>query len=127
MLAGLECGREMLIYKGGQMYIKYIIIIISLIWCVPCWGYSVDQLADAIYKAENSKTHPYGILAHYKHTTSRQACINTINHAKRDWDGRGDFIIFLASRYAPIGVKNDPNNLNKNWIKNVKYFLDKFK
>jgi len=85
---------------------------------------NVEKLADAIYKAEGgSKTsHPYGILKKYKTTTPRQACINTINHALRDWDGRGDFIIFLGNRYCPVGAENDPTGLNKNWIGNVRYF-----
>jgi len=89
--------------------------------------YSNDQIANAIFRAENSKSHPYGILTHYKTTTPRQACINTIIHAKKNWDGKGDFIEFLGSRYCPIGAKNDPTGLNKNWIKNVKYFLTKEK
>jgi len=84
--------------------------------------YSDEQIADAIFKAENSKSHPYGILAHYKHTTPRQACINTIRHAKRDWNGKGDFIAFLGSRYSPIGCDTDVGT-NKFWVKNVKYFL----
>ena len=90
----------------------------------PC---EVQTLANAIYKAEGgAKTsHPYGILAKYKHTTPRQACINTIKHAFRDWDGKGDFIAFLGSRYAPIGAKNDPHNLNANWVKNVTYLYNK--
>ena len=38
-----------------------------------------------------------------------------------------DFISYLASRYAPIGVKNDPNGLNHNWQNNVRFFYKKFK
>lgn len=89
--------------------------------------YTNEQIADAIYLAEGgAKTrHPYGILAKYKHTTPRQACLNTIAHARRDWNGQGDFLEFLAKRYAPIGAKNDPTNLNKNWLKNVRWFLKK--
>lgn len=84
----------------------------------------VERLADAIYLAEGgAKTaHPYGILAKYKTTTPRQACINTIRHAFRDWDKRGDFISYLGARYAPVGASNDPRGLNKNWVKNVHYF-----
>jgi hypothetical protein len=85
--------------------------------------YTNDQIANAIFKAENSKSHPYGIMQHYKHTTPRQACINTIRHARRDWNGEGDFIAYLQKRYAPLGVKNDPRGLNKNWLKNVRYYL----
>ena len=87
--------------------------------------YSDNQIADAIFKAENSKTHPYGILAHYKNTSPRQACLNTIAHAKRDWNGNGDFIVFLGSRYCPVGAKNDPTGLNKNWVRNVNRFLER--
>jgi len=82
----------------------------------------VDKLATAIYHAENSKSHPYGILAHYKTTTPRQACINTINHALKDWNGQGDFIEFLGSRYCPLTIKGE-YYLNKNWVRNVKYYL----
>lgn len=94
----------------------------------PVWAseteYSNEQIANAIYFAEGgAKTrHPYGILAHYKNTTPRQACLNTIAHARRDFKG-GDFITFLGNRYCPIGAKNDPTGLNKNWVKNVKRIL----
>lgn len=85
----------------------------------------VGKLADAIYLAEGgAKTsHPYGILKKYKTTTPRQACINTINHALRDFKG-GDFISFLGSRYCPVGCSNDVGT-NQYWIKNVKYFYYK--
>lgn len=88
---------------------------------------NINKLANAIYLAEGgAKTnHPYGILTHYKHTTPRQACINTIRHALREWSGKGDFIEFLGSRYAPIGVANDPKGLNKNWVRNVRYFYER--
>jgi hypothetical protein len=97
-----------------------------LIFAVPTKSeINVHVLADAIYKAEGgSKTkYPYGIMAKYKHTSPRKACINTINHAKRDWNGKGDFIKFLSKRYCPIGAKNDPRGLNRNWVKNVKNYL----
>jgi len=101
------------------------ILILMLVGVVKAQEINLDKLANAIYHAENSKTHPYGILAKYKHTTPRQACINTIKHALRDWNGEGDFITFLGSRYCPIGTSNDPRGLNKNWVKNVRYFLSK--
>jgi len=87
----------------------------------------IEKLATAIYYAEGgAKTsHPYGILAHYKQTTPRQACINTIKSAIRRYEKtnkRLDFITFLSKTYCPIGAKNDPQGLNKNWVKNVRYF-----
>jgi hypothetical protein len=91
--------------------------------------YSNDQIANAIYWAEGGKatSHPYGILAHYEHTTPRQAAINTIKHARRDFKGENwlglDFIEFLGNRYCPVGADNDPTNLNVNWVKNVKSLL----
>jgi len=83
-----------------------------------------ERLANAIYRAENSKAFPYGIMHHYKHTTPRQACLNTIRHRIEDWNGEGDFIAYLGQTYAPLGAGNDPQGLNKNWIKNVRYFYN---
>jgi len=83
-----------------------------------------ERLANAIFKAEHSKTWPYGIMHHYKHTTPRQACLNTIRHRIEDWNGEGDFIAYLGQTYAPLGAGNDPQGLNKNWIKNVRYFYN---
>jgi len=102
-----------------------LLLVIFLLTSTICEAYTNEQIADAIYKAEggDKTNHPYGILVKYKHTTPRQACINTIAHAKRDWDGKGDFITFLGNRYAPIGADNDPLGLNRNWINNVKYYL----
>lgn len=88
----------------------------------------VERLANAIYIAEggNKTSHPYGILKHYSNTTARQACINTINHALKDYNGNEEgFIEFLGGRYAPLGAGNDPTNLNRNWVKNVKFWYQK--
>ena len=113
--------------------IKALIFCIAAFFC-PVWAaekvnttYTVEQIANAIYKAEGgAKTkYPYGILKKYKKTTPRQSCIKTIKHAQKDWDGKGDFVEFLGSRYCPVVAKNDPKGLNRNWVKNVKYFLVK--
>ena len=90
---------------------------------------NVERLANAIYIAEggNKTKHPYGILAKYKHTTPRQACINTIKSALKRYNKqgvKGDFIAFLGKTYCPVGAKNDPNGLNKNWVKNVKHYYE---
>lgn len=102
-------------------------LVLSLVLIKPARAelvYTNEQIARAIYYAEGgAKTsHPYGILTHYKTTTPKQACLNTIAHARRDFQG-GDFIAFLGSRYCPVGASNDPRGLNRNWIRLVKYFL----
>lgn len=96
----------------------------------PAHAYTDEQIVNAIYLAEGgAKTaHPYGILAKYKHTTPRQACLNTIKHKHIQWlaaGGKGDFLIYLSQHYCPVGAANDPGGLNRNWVKNVRYFLNK--
>ncbi len=92
--------------------------------------YPDEQIVNAIYLAEGgAKTnHPYGILTKYKVTTPRQACFNTVrNQRKRHkaHDCGYSYLECLQRRYCPIGAKNDPTGLNKNWLKNVRYFLKK--
>ena len=102
-------------------------ILFMLVMTVVCHAEesTPEAICQAIWHAEGGfKTnHPYGILAKYKHTSPRQACINTVKHKYRDWNGRGEFLTYLASRYAPLKVANDPLNLNINWLKNVRYWL----
>ncbi len=119
------CSKKCKVLAWARREMKKMAVIFLLIFiCSNAYAYTNTQIANAIFKAENSKTHPYGILTHYKHTTPRQACLNTIAHAKRDWNGKGDFIVFLGNRYCPVGASNDPKGLNKNWVKNVRYFLN---
>ena len=115
--------------KGWVFYIVLWLVgfaVIFLCSVARAEEYTDDQIATAIYYAEGgAKTSfPYGILTHYKHTTPRQACINTIRHARKDWNGKGEFLEFLQKRYCPINCDND-NGTNKFWLKNVKYFLRK--
>lgn len=87
-----------------------------------------EEIVKAIYLAEGgAKTrHPYGILTKYKTTTPRQACFNTVKnqrkrHAKHNC-GK-EFLACLRDRYCPLGASNDPQNLNRFWLKNVKFYL----
>lgn len=38
-----------------------------------------------------------------------------------------NFITFLGNRYCPVGANNDPQGLNRHWIKNVTYWYNKLK
>lgn len=107
---------------------KTLLIIISLIIVTSSVSnaYSLDQWADAIRQAEGNTN--YGVLTHYKHTTPRQACKNTVWHRWVAYKKSGlktPFVAFLGASYAPIGADNDPNGLNINWQHNVMYFLIK--
>lgn len=110
-------------------FILFILLCASLnVYATGMTTTRANQFADAIYKAEGgTKTkHPYGILS-VKTNNPRQVCINTV---KANWlrfqkqTNYTDFVEFLGSRYAPTkNATNDPNSLNKNWVKNVKHFL----
>jgi hypothetical protein len=91
--------------------------------------YSDNAIASAIYIAEGgSKTnYPYGIKSinvHGNKSYALQICLNTIRHQRQIWlktSKKVDFIDFLALRYAP--PSDSP--LNRNWAKNVKYWIGK--
>jgi hypothetical protein len=100
---------------------------------------TMNRIADAIFCAEGgSKTpYPYGIKS-VKTSTPRHICINTIQHAWKDFEGDGartgrndlqvikplsckvslPFIQFLGARYCPssvdyVGYRNWTNNVFK--------------
>lgn len=90
------------------------------------------EIVRAIFLAEGGEKaqYPYGIRSVSCSTQDecRQICLNTIRnnrkrYAKYGYKDYSTYLEFLASRYAPIGAGNDPKNLNKNWLNNVRYFL----
>lgn len=86
-------------------------------------GYQINTWAEAIHHAEGNNN--YGILAHYKQTSYKQACINTVRHNYKRWikAGKPDkYLDFLGARYCPVGCNND-NGTNKYWVDNVGYWL----
>jgi hypothetical protein len=87
-----------------------------------------NKIADAIYIIEGgAKTKfPYGIIS-VKTNDPRRVCLNTIRNNWIRWQNagsQGDYLQFLANRFAPIGANNDPKNLNKNWLPNLRKVLD---
>jgi len=49
-----------------------------------------------------------------------------VDRMYREWvaaGSKGDFLDYLQQHYAPIGAKNDPKNLNRNWGPNVRAYL----
>ena len=93
--------------------------------------YTLDDWADAIFKAENSKNHPYGIMLKgcTKDTPEfcRKACKRTVENTlikyrnERCKDGEGD-LECLSRRYCPINSDTD-NGTCQFWNKNVNFYL----
>jgi len=86
-----------------------------------------NKVVDKIYIIEGGKKAkvPYGILS-VKTNNPRKVCYNTVRNNYKRWlkAGRpGTYLQFLASRYAPIGVSNDPRNLNSNWYRNLSFYM----
>ena len=108
--------------------IKYIVLF--LLMTGTCHAWTNDQIADAIFKAENSKKYPYGIKSvdtKGDEAYARKICLNTIRNNRVRFTKQTkytDYLEFLASRYCPIGAPDDPTGLNVNWLKNVRYFLN---
>ena len=77
-----------------------------------------NQIANAIFKIENSKKYPYGIKS-VKTSNPRKVCINTIKNNYIRWQKsgkKGDFLNYLADVYCPKSC--DPVG-NANWKKNI--------
>jgi len=81
----------------------------------------------AIRHAENGRAgREYGVL-HPKalgksYRTQAGWCAATVQKHYDRWvkaGKKGDFLESLARRYCPVGADNDPNGLNKHWLKNV--------
>lgn len=81
----------------------------------------------AIRHAENGRAgREYGIL-HPKalgkdYRTQAGWCAATVQKTYDRWTRAGkpgDFVTYLGKRYCPVGADNDPQGLNRHWVKNV--------
>ena len=91
-----------------------------------------NKITDAIYLVEGGKLakKPFGVLSVpcYDYETCRRIAHNTVVKNFKRWQDAGEpgeYLEFLSKRYAPMGAENDSQNLNRNWLKNVRYFLEK--
>ena len=87
----------------------------------------------AIRHAENGgKGREYGILhPRVKPTYRSQAgwCATAVQKNYDRWTKagkRGAFVVFLGRRYCPVGAENDPQGLNRHWVKNVRHYVSRF-
>lgn len=102
-------------------------ILILLVACVAhAETFDAEAIADAIYKVEGGAKakKPYGILSVKcsSEAECRQICINTVQNNFTRWQvagAKGDYLEFLANRYAPPSA----HPLNKNWLPNLRRVL----
>lgn len=94
----------------------------------------LDRWADAIYLAEggDKARYSYGIRSIPYSTVSeaRRYCKNTVyntlvKYRKSRCNPDEKDIDCLARRYCPVGASNDKTGINKNWKKNVLFYLNK--
>ena len=116
----------------------------SLLWAKQTWSneitgerqtgneiIDVERLATAIRTAENSKSHPYGVMRDYCHAGAeaqcRKGCIQTIEKAKKNLDYKSaeEFIQKFGEIYAPTKgktLRKAEREKNPFWYRNVLYF-----
>ena len=95
--------------------------------------YDVEEIADAIYVIEGGikAKKPYGVLSVPCHSEAdcRRIVLTTVENNFSRYQIYGykthpDFLSFLQSKYAPTkNATNDPQGLNNNWLKNLRYYL----
>lgn len=97
--------------------------------------FSDIQIVNAIYLSEGGDhaTYPYGIRSIKCESKSacRNICLTTVRHNRKRFEEYGyreypQFVQFLGERYCPTKGRNlssSEKRLNKNWVKNVEYFL----
>lgn len=117
---------------GLVAFVLFILLLTLIPRCAFAKTFTYNELADAIYWAENSVKYPYGIRSintRGDKEYARRITINTIRRNVARYKEYGHrnyqtYLSFLASRFAPEGAKNDPKGLNSHWKKNVIWFLN---
>lgn len=120
---------------------KLILLTLAVLLCgcdqVPAMAYTDEQLVMAIYHAEGGAAaqYPFGIRSVYcaTWTQCKRICETTIRHNHRRFELYGHkrfatYLEYLQDRYCPARGRNlssAERKPNKNWIKNVKYYLGK--
>jgi hypothetical protein len=109
---------------------RLLVLLVILVIPSVCLAQEIneDKLIKAIYLAEGGERakKPYGILSVPCSTkqSCESVCRNTIRHRYKHWkqeNSTKDFISYLGATYAPESC----SPLNRNWIKNTRYFYEK--
>lgn len=98
-----------------------------------CLAYSDEEIVNAIFIIEGGykAQYLYGIrsVSYKDEAEARRICFNTVRNNRKRFADYGHkkyntYLEFLASRYCPIGAKNDKKGLNKYWLRNLRYYLE---
>lgn len=96
--------------------------------------YSDQEIVNAIYLAEGGKSaqYQYGIrsIKCESKKDCRRICLRTVKENRKRFENyvrnrSEDYISYLGRIYSPLQARNDPKGLNRNWIKNVRFYLMK--
>jgi len=87
------------------------------------------------YREDEGFTDSDGRFIRYRSEVEKQCrwCVRTVEANMGRWKrlskekrkGYTDFIDFMGDRYCPVGAENDPNGLNANWERNVRFFYNR--
>jgi len=98
----------------------------------PALGAIKPKFNVAIKKAENNPRN-FGVLSEQVNSPKQANSLLNKSIENNFWRWlstnrdnllpKEKFVDFMQQRWAPIGAKNDPKNLNKNWAPNVRKFL----
>ena len=95
----------------------------------------IPSMARAVQQAEGDPTGNMGVRSIKNPKKPKDILLNSIANNYARWQTNQPpapwlsqvpnemFVDFMQRRWAPIGAKNDPTNLNKNWAPNVKQIL----
>lgn len=130
----VKSGKRTHTLETATHFSKIVCMTMFLVFCSVftknSFAIDTDKIAQAIWLAEGGTKakKPFGVLSVpcNGYSDCRKICVNTINNNYKRWQGSDKsttFLEFLAKRYAPVNAENDPKGYNKNWLKNVSYFL----
>ena len=123
----------------GIFIMALIILTILFVAFAPAEEFTDTQIVNAIYMAEGGPhaTYPFGIRSVYcsGYMECRKVCERTVKHYRREYQERcidqrhESFISYLQRHYCPTNghLSRSEERLNKNWIKNINFFLHKGK
>ena len=111
---------------------KRMMLVLIMLLSIACTGnaWTDEEIANAIFWSEGGyeADYLYGIVSvsYDDIEEARRICLNTIRNQriryKKDCENgySEDFLTSLGDRYCPV----EAHELNKYWLKNVKWFLN---